>query len=211
MNEYSFINEGEMARPTKKLQDIESTAIRLFANRGLAQVTIKDIARQANCAEGALYRHYPSKEEMAWRLFRREVEDFTSKLRALWSTRASFTQKLHDGIDLFYTFFDENPVLFSFILLTQHDFPPEKKLRPQFNPDQLALQFVREGIKKRDFKILDAALGAAMLLGLVLHPPTMHAKGKLKGSMKNRVDEITDACLKVLNANAWQAQKIRFK
>ncbi|NIT14444.1 MAG: TetR family transcriptional regulator, partial [Candidatus Dadabacteria bacterium] len=37
-------------------------------------VTIKDIANNAGCSEGALYRHYTSKEEMAWILYKREVE-----------------------------------------------------------------------------------------------------------------------------------------
>ena len=58
-----------MARPAVKKQIIEETAIRLFATQGLARTTTKDIAREASVAEGALYRHWPSKDAMAWALF----------------------------------------------------------------------------------------------------------------------------------------------
>lgn len=187
-----------MARPVTKLQDIEETAIRLFARHGLAQVTIKDIAREAHCAEGSLYRHYRSKEEMAWSLFKREVEAFASRMRPVWFQQGSFPQKLKSGIHLFYTFFDEDPTAFSFILLAQHDFPAGKKLDPAFSPENLVLYFIREGIQAGAFGIRDAELGAAMVLGLVLEPAILHAKGKLKGTMASRVEAVSEACLKVL-------------
>ena len=40
-----------------------SAAIKLFATYGINQVTIKDIAKEADCAEAALYKHYSSKEQ----------------------------------------------------------------------------------------------------------------------------------------------------
>ena len=58
-----------MARPLKKKDDIEKAAIKLFATKGLARTVIKDIAREAEVTEGALYRHYTGKDEMAWKLF----------------------------------------------------------------------------------------------------------------------------------------------
>ena len=126
-----------MARQITKLKDIEATAIQLFASRGLAQVTVKQIAENARCAEGALYRHYKSKEEMAWLLFRREVETFGARLRKILGGTASFTERIQTSIELFYKFFDEDPITFSFILLAQHDFPPEWKINKEFNPDFL--------------------------------------------------------------------------
>jgi AcrR family transcriptional regulator len=101
-----------MARPIQKLNVIERTAIRLFASRGVTGITIKDIASEAGCAEGALYRHFTGKEDLAWRLFQREVESFGSRVRTLWKGPSSITKKLEDGVDFFYRFFDEDPDLF---------------------------------------------------------------------------------------------------
>ena len=66
-----------MARPVVKRDDIEEAAIRLLATKGLAATTIRDIAAAAGVAEGALYRHYSGKDDMAWRLYCREVAAFT--------------------------------------------------------------------------------------------------------------------------------------
>ncbi len=187
-----------MARPVSKLNQIEATAMNLIAFRGLAQVTIKDIAREAGCAEGALYRHYRSKEEMAWLLFRREVERFGMRLRPLLESPESFVGRIEGAIRLFCTFFDEDRTIFSFILLTQHDFPKERRIRKTYNPDDLVMEFLRKAIAEGTIRIPDPALATAMVMGLVLQPATMMATGKLKGPMSKRIPAISEACCEVL-------------
>lgn len=187
-----------MSRPTTKRKDIEATALRLFATHGLSQVTIKDIAREAKCAEGALYRHYASKEELAWSLFKREVEHFAGRVREVWFQPGSCVDKLKRGIRLFCRFFDEDPIAFSFILLSQYDFPHERKINPDLNPDQLLLFFIREGIKRKEFRASDPALASALILGMVLQPATMIVQGKLQGTMISKSPQIIQGCLKIL-------------
>lgn len=187
-----------MARPISKLEDIERTAIRLFASRGLAQVTVKLIAEEANCAEGSLYRYYRSKEEMAWKLFRREVEQFGSRLQKILKSPVSFSSRIKTSIELFYKFFDEDRDRFSFILLAQHDFPREWQIRKEFNPDFLVIDFIRQGMQQGVMRIEDATLGAAMVLGLVLQAATQCAKGRLKGPLLQKAKEIEGACIAVL-------------
>ncbi|HJZ17361.1 MAG TPA: helix-turn-helix domain-containing protein, partial [Stellaceae bacterium] len=48
---------------------VERAAVELFAANGFDGVSIADIATAAGVSQGALYRHYPSKEELAWALF----------------------------------------------------------------------------------------------------------------------------------------------
>lgn len=187
-----------MARPITKLKDIESTAIRLFATRRMTQVTVKTIAEEAGCAEGALYRHYQSKEEMAWLLFRREVEKFGAQLGKVLHGPGSYRKRIRGGIELFYRFFDKDPETFSFILLIQHDFPTDRTIKKAYNPDSLVLEFVQNGIRDGAFQLRDAPLGSAMVLGLVLHPATMCAKGSLKGPLSRKISHVEKACLAVL-------------
>ncbi len=187
-----------MARPTTKLKSIEAAALKLFATKGLGQVTIKDIAREAGCTEGALYRHYTSKDEMAWALFTREVEKFGAKLREVVQGPGTFAKRVRKGVAVFYRFFDEDTTAFSFVLLSQHNFPRGRELNPDLNPNNLVIRFIEEGVKKGKFGIRDAALGAAMVRGLVLQPAIMHATGRFKYPMSAKVDDVSDACLKVL-------------
>ena len=187
-----------MARPTTKRKDLEATALRLFATRGLSQVTIKDIAREARCAEGALYRHYASKEELAWSLFKREVEHFSGRVRDIWFQPGTCVDKIKKGIRLFCRFFDEDPIAFSFILLSQYEFPSRKKINTELNPDRLLLFFIQEGVKRREFRTTDPELSTALILGMVLQPATMLVQGKLHGTMISKSPHIIHGCLKIL-------------
>lgn len=47
-----------------KRQQILDAAGRLIRNRGLARVTTKEIAREAGCAEGTLYKHFDRKDDL---------------------------------------------------------------------------------------------------------------------------------------------------
>lgn len=187
-----------MARPITKLRDIEAAALELFASSGAAQVTIKEIASQAGCAEGALYRHYASKEDMAWALFKREVERFSSQLRKALARDSDFAKRIDRGVRLFYSFFDKNPAVFSFVLLAQHNFPVEKKLDPKLNPHNVVSEFVSEGIRNKQIKMGDARLATALILGLVLQPATLRAVGWLTGPLGRRAAQVSRACAKVL-------------
>ncbi len=55
--------------PTK--ERILNAALRLFSVKGFRGTTIKDIAREVEITEGAIYRHFRSKEEIIEHLVRR--------------------------------------------------------------------------------------------------------------------------------------------
>lgn len=189
-----------MAKPVTKLKSIENTAIRLFASKGIKEVTIKDIAKEAGCSEGALYRHFIGKDDMAWTLYSREVEKFMATVRGLLKGKEDFHSRLRSAVELFYSFYDDDPYTFTFILLSEHNFPKEKKVSPSLNPYNLVLDFIKEGANKGILNIRDPELSAAMVLGLVLQPATLRAEGPLKGQMKKKTTEVVGACLRVLRA-----------
>ena len=39
-------------------------SLRLFSEKGIRETTIKDIAKEVGITEGAIYRHFNSKEEI---------------------------------------------------------------------------------------------------------------------------------------------------
>ena len=47
-------------------QLIRDTAVRLFMERGFDQVTIAEIAREADVAEATVFNHFPSKEDLVY-------------------------------------------------------------------------------------------------------------------------------------------------
>lgn len=190
-----------MARPVTKLNAIENTAISLFADRGIKEVTIKDIAGQAGCSEGALYRHYSSKDEMAWVLYKREVEKLGSVLADILKQDGTFSERLRKAVDLFYTFFDKEPDKFKYLLLSEYNFPIEPTINPDLNPYNLVFKFVEQGIKNEEFRVKNPKLIGAIIQGLVMQPANLSASGRLQGCMKEKVKEVVDACKRVLKAD----------
>ena len=187
-----------MARPIRKLKDIETAAVRLFAQRGVGRVTTKDISKEAGTAEGAFYRHYSGIEDLAFSLYKREVEKFGTQLKALLDSDISYEERIRKSVSLFYSFFDQDRITFAFILLSQHQFSSDRKINPRLNPEVLVFAFIQEGIQSGAFAQADANLACAMVLGLVLTPATRRVTGKLKGTMIDRVDSVAEACLQVL-------------
>ena len=62
---------------------IEQAAIRLFVEKGVAETTVSDIARAVDISEGAIYRHFESKDDLVWKAFERHYVEFAERLQAL--------------------------------------------------------------------------------------------------------------------------------
>jgi len=190
-----------MSRPVMKREIIEEAAIRLFATKGLARTTIKDIAAAAEVTEGALYRHYEGKEEMAWKLFNRELDQFTRLVSdALFDDRMSFALRLHLAIQTIYDYYHYNSDQFAFILLTQHGFPEDKLLNKDTEPMKLAERFIGEAMGAGEIPPCDADLQAGLLMGAIMQPLVLHRYGRLELN-PDTPSQVTAACLRMLGVN----------
>ena len=70
MNEFSTHSDGE---PTRRDQQARETraklieaALHLFAEKGVDNTSIKDIAREAGVAQGLLYHYFAGKDDLLW-------------------------------------------------------------------------------------------------------------------------------------------------
>ena len=192
-----------MGRPAAKRAQIEAAAIRLFATKGIAETTVKDIAALAGVTEGALYRHYSGKNEMAWKLFCCEVETFSLRLRdILMSESAPFQSRLRDGVRFIYEYYSARPTEFSFILLTQHGFPRKSLLDEKRNPNDIVIRFIRTAMAHGHSAPGDPVLVTALLMGAVLQPLVMHRYGRLKKDPRKCIQQVTRACMRLLGQGA---------
>lgn len=184
-----------MGRPNLKKKVIEEVAIELFATKGLARTVIRDIAQGAEVTEGALYRHYKSKDELAWSLFQREIDRFTIPFAELLLRQGSPQRQLESAVQFIYDYYLLQPIHFSFILLTQHGFP-EESLRQQTNPNDIIIRFISQFLDQSNEQ--DAVLMAALVMGLVMQPVVMHGNGRLATHPVDCVAEVTAAVCRVL-------------
>ena len=109
-----------MRRGEATKQRITRTALELFVEKGVKETTIRDIAEAAGVAEGTLYRHYESKEALAESLFAEHYEAMAAALENICTDAPSFRDALERMIGYFCRAFDEDWILFSYLLLSQH-------------------------------------------------------------------------------------------
>ena len=182
-----------------KKERIEQAAIELFALKGPAGTTIKDIAAGSGVTEGALYRHYASKETMATELFVRELAWLREALLAVIESDLTLIPKLRALIARVYSLYDERPYSLLFILLNFQN------LQGIDLPGETAN--IYDFITERSAQLLAAAprpfhqfseITPTLLAGLIMEPVLFHHYGRLPQPPSSYVDDITAARCRLL-------------
>ena len=178
---------------------IARAALTLFVEKGVTETTVRDIAEAAGVAEGTLYRHFASKDELAWELFAQNFAAFAKELDHRQAQETSLSGKLAAMVQHFCTFFDQDPVLFSYLLLTQHDYL--KRVPPDMpNPVDVVQKVIWRAMSEGKLPPGDSAIVAAMVLGMVLQAAIFKIYGRITSSLDSVSATLTAACLRVLNA-----------
>ncbi|MBM3573850.1 MAG: TetR/AcrR family transcriptional regulator [Alphaproteobacteria bacterium] len=177
---------------------IEDCARRLFVQRGFAETSMRDIAQCVGVTEGALYRHFAGKEQLAWHLFSTEFVRLAETLEALQSRVGDIGAKLDAMLDAFLALFDADPILFNFLLLAQHG--QLSKVTPDMpNPVEVVRRVIAEAIAKGEIAPGDPDFLAALVMGLVLQPAIFAVYGRLSRPLGTRGADIRRACRRILN------------
>src|SRR3546814_194901 len=115
-----YWNSGAMPRHPDTRQRIERAAVVLFASKGVDATTTKEIAAAVGISEGAIYRHFKSKDELVWHLFSTNYFDLARRIDALLDETPSFAARIDAATGLFCTLFSREAHLFPFRLIPQH-------------------------------------------------------------------------------------------
>lgn len=188
-----------MPRPPLKKAEIDEAAIRLFATVGLTATKVKHIAAAAGVTEGALYRYYAGKDDMAWRLYCREVSVFVSRFDALLSAATGpFASRLKEAVRFIYRYYANSPDRLVYVLFARQSFPQRHLIDEHTNPDQVLARFIQREIEAGNISAADPLLLLAMLRGVVLQPILMHRYGVLPKPPLEYVDQVAAACATIL-------------
>lgn len=179
-------------------QRIHDAALRLFVEKGVTETSVRDLAQAAGIAEGTLYRHYASKHELVADLFASNYAAFARRLAELQAPLSSFRSRLDAVVAEVFRFHDDNPTLFRFLLLVQHQALPRVP-EGEGNPVAVLQAMVEQGIRDGGVGLPDAALGTAMILGLMLQPATAVVYGRLEAPLSRFAHDVAGACWRALN------------
>jgi AcrR family transcriptional regulator len=176
---------------------ISQAALALFVEKGVAETTVRDIAAAAGVAEGTLYRHFTGKDDLAWELYAANFAAFAGELDRRQREKDKLAGKMEVMVHHFCTFFDQDPVLFSYLLLAQHDFL--KRVPPDMpNPVDLVHQVIWRAMAAGELPPGDAAAAAAMVMGIVLQSAVFKIYGRITTDLTSLAETLTSACLRVL-------------
>lgn len=108
---------------------IERAALKLFIHEGVDAATTREIADKAGVSEGALYRHYKGKDELALSLFQETHNRLSQLLTEALTGAGSLDAKVHAAVTAYCNLADEDFLLFSFHLVSLNRYLPYDKRR----------------------------------------------------------------------------------
>lgn len=185
-----------MAPRTDTKERIGRAALALFVERGIAETSIRDITAAVGITEGALYRHYRSKEELAWALYGESFEAFADELARVRAGETGFAAEITAMVRTFCRFFDRDPDLFSYLLLAQHS--EAKKVTSEMkSPVAVLRHCIIDGQGRGEVRPGDPEVMTAMLLGMVLQTAVSKIYGKIDSDLSALADEVAKACVRV--------------
>lgn len=176
---------------------IERAALKLFVGEGVDGATTRDIAEQAGVSEGALYRHYKGKDELALSLFMATHDRLGQMVLEAAQTAGGLEEKVRAIVTAYCQLADEDWLLFSFHLLSIHKFLPHDTKRDD-DPTTITENIVRGLIASGEIPDGDPALLAAMSLGVVLQAGQNKAYDRLPGPFSAHIDAFTRAIIAIL-------------
>ena len=178
---------------------VEKAATELFAANGVDGVSIGDIATAAGVSQGALYRHYPSKEELAWSLFSIAYLRTGAELDQIRARQPDLRARIGAMVAHFCTLYDRDPALFRFMLIAQHGLLP--RIDPaRRTPVNALADAVADATRAGEIAPVDPALAAAAIIGIVLQTAVFHIYGRLPGALSVRAPSLARAALAAVTA-----------
>jgi AcrR family transcriptional regulator len=186
-----------MAKDTK--HRIARAALDLFVQDGFDAATTRQIAARCDLSEGAIYRHYASKDDIARDLFL----SIHRRLTALVGEAAQGAETIDEAVGAIIVAYchvaDEDWTLYSFHLLQLHRFLGYWK-DEDGDPVSAVALIVKGAMEAGQLPTGNPELLAGMALGVVTQVAQNKAYGRLKTRLTDLAPAFTTAIMALLRA-----------
>src|SRR3954463_11094235 len=183
-----------MMRSSGAKERVERAATELFAAKGIDGVSIAEIAAAAGVSQGALYRHYASKEDLAWSLFSTAYLRTGAELDVIRAQQPRFPGRLAAMVAHFCALYDNDPALFRFMLIAQHGLLPRIG-RGERAPVDAVADAVADAVHAGEIVVAEPPVAVALIFGIVLQTAVFHLYGRMSGPLSARAADLTSAAM----------------
>ena len=187
-----------MREPGGKRERIKEQAIRLFAERGVDAVSVRDIAAACDMKAPNLYAHFASKEDLVFALFHEGYGAYGDRLSAAAGGDGPFSAKLDRMMREICRLHDTDTDRFRFLVMTQHGYLATVP-RDERNPVEVICRAVAAAMEAGEIPKREAALMAMAVIGILVQPATARLYGRLSGGLTERADELVATALRALS------------
>ncbi len=179
---------------------IDRTALKLFAERGIKETTVRDIATTAKIAEGTMYRHYASKDKLAADLFVHYYTALGRELRTVQADHTACRAKLEAMIRYFCDGYERDSDMFTYLFLSRHRHL-HAITRRMANPYLVFRSVISSGMRRGEIPKQDPDVAASMVMGIILQVIDSKLLGeRIKQPISTLTETIVRACGHVLYA-----------
>jgi AcrR family transcriptional regulator len=204
MNEHSFIKALTSRRTTlrdgtRTRERIERAALKLFVEQGVAETSIRDIAREAGVSQGAMYNHFESKDALAWSLFAEHFSEIGQELYNRALALDSLGDKFRAMIAYVFERFEQDWLLVSYVFLARH-LHLKRVTSTLANPYVAFRAVIASAMRRGEIPRQDTDLAASMVVGAIIQVIDTKILGVIKGNLASKADATAAACARLLQA-----------
>ncbi len=175
-------------RPSRK-NDIIAAAIQELARHGVNGSTVRRIAASAGVTEGAIYRHFASKEELCDEAYTQIVAEMAEQKKVILDSNDPIAEKLRNWVRVTYEYFDLYPEAFSYVLLATHDFSPALQ-EIATRQGRLMMKVMGRVVAAGDRPDRSAPIAWSHFTGIMLNIPRSINESILQGPAVRYVDDV---------------------
>ena len=188
-----------MTRASNAKPRIDEAAITLFTKVGVDAATTKEISALAGVSEGAIYRHYKSKDELAVTLFMGVHRRLSALVAEAAAGVTGIDAKAAAIVGAYCQVADENWPLFTFHLLSIHRFLPYYQEDGK-DPVSVVENILKRAMMDCEIEPADPRVIAAMAIGAIVQTAQNKAYNRIDGSMSAHAPLMTAAVKAILHA-----------
>ena len=179
-------------------QKLKRGALALFVKNGISETSTRQIAAECEMSEGNIYRHFPSKEDLARELLSDQMVRIATGLREAVDPDRAMKDNVHELVLAYCRLAEEDWLGFSFHLRFQYEMLADIALDPEEDPVAFIRVFVQSAMDHGLIAKRPVELVIGMALGVVMQTGIQILYGRLEGPLDRYSEELADAVWRVI-------------
>jgi AcrR family transcriptional regulator len=156
-------------RTPDKEETILEAAARVFSGRPFHEVLIDEVATAAGVGKGTIYRYFETKEDLYFAALLYSFDELSVALAESLARETSPRRRLERIAREVLSFSWDRREIFALLLSDERRFPKreEEMQKRREAVTRLAQEAILEGIRRREFRGIDARIGAELFRGMI--------------------------------------------